>query len=366
MTRRYDVTKIILIAFCLLLASFFIFRGRDYTACTVKLDKLILKINRKNGIDETESLYEKRKRFREGRNSFLKIERRYKVKSSFDENKYLKEVRNALRWTRFKIEKSEFEKDGRSETSVISFLLNDKILYEIKFFKTTYIRPVSIKHKGGKIAIILDDFGYNMNNLDELFKIGTRTTISVLPNLPYSKTIAEQASRNNIEIMLHLPMEPHDKDIRLEEGTIMVSMKPQEIAALLNNAIENVPGLKGVSNHMGSKATEDENVVRELFNELKKRNLYFLDNLVTDKSVCSEAAGRLGLRQAARNVFLDNELEEDYIENQIMYTADIASKAGYAIGVGHDRPVTIKVLAKVIPRLKAAGFDFVYVSEVVK
>ena len=223
-----------------------------------------------------------------------------------------------------------------------------------------------MKGKGAKIAIVLDDFGYNLNNLDTLFEIDSPLTISVLPNLLFSKRIAKKANEQNIEVMLHLPLEPHGEKTNLEKHTILTSMPPQKVNQYLIRAIESIPGLKGVSNHMGSKATEDRVLMGYIFDELRKRDLYFVDNLVTDKSVCKEVAYEKDMRIVARSVFLDNEPDEEYIEGQIKQMARLAEKTGWAVGVGHDRTGTVKVLAKVIPQLKDDGFEFVYVSEIIE
>jgi len=39
---------------------------------------------------------------------------------------------------------------------------------------------------------------------------------------------------------------------------------------------------------------------------------------------------------------------------------------GHAIGIGHDRKVTLEVLKEVMPELDREGFKFVFVSELVK
>ena len=117
---------------------------------------------------------------------------------------------------------------------------------------------------------------------------------------------------------------------------------------------------------MGSKATEDISLMKELFKELKKRDLYFLDNLVTDKSVSGMVSEKIGLPIARRSVFLDNNSDEAYIEGQLLETADIAAKTGWAVAVGHDRIRTVEVLRKVLPKLKETGFELTYVSELVR
>ncbi len=361
--------KLIKVTGAILLISLiiiFLLRGRDYTDETLKLDIAVQGLLERNRISESELLYESTEKQKKGRRSFLKVVRRYEVGSGFQRDNFSKDIKELLKDLKFSFAESTFEREDRGEKFTLSFSFKDKILYELSFFKSEYdfLRPY--KTSGGKIALVLDDFGYNMNSLDLLFGVTMSLTVSVLPNLPYSTSIAEELRRRNFEVILHLPLEPHGEAASLEKGTIMVDMPREEVNALLAKAIRSVPGSKGISNHMGSKATEDRAFMKNLFEELKKRGLYFLDNLVTNKSVCKEVAKNVGLNLAARSVFLDNESNESYIEKQLLLTAEEAARTGWALGVGHDRPNTIKVLARVLPRLEKAGFEFVYVSDLLR
>jgi len=74
--------------------------------------------------------------------------------------------------------------------------------------------------KSAKVAVVMDDFGYNMNNTDALFAIGEPVTLSILPNLRRSRDIAESARKHGYEVILHLPLESHRNDVREEDGTL--------------------------------------------------------------------------------------------------------------------------------------------------
>ena len=222
------------------------------------------------------------------------------------------------------------------------------------------------KYSNPKAAIVVDDFGYNMNNLDSLFAVKRAVTFSVLPNLPYSKRIASLASSKGYEVILHLPLESIDKAAPVETGTIKTEMGEEEILALLEKDVASVPGLSGVSNHQGSKATEDRRSMSIILSDLKRKGLYFFDSLVTDKSVCREAAAQAGIRYAKRDMFLDNENSPEYIEKQMLSLRRAAFKYGSVIAVCHDRKNTIAVLNKMMPELAEEGIRFVYLSEMVK
>ncbi len=217
-----------------------------------------------------------------------------------------------------------------------------------------------------KIAIVLDDFGYGTANLQEFFSIGEPLTLSILPGEAYSREVAEAAAEKGYEAILHLPMEAMNPNIASEPRTIKTSMSKDEITADINWAISTVPGIKGVSNHMGSKATADINVMRTTLGLLKKKGLYFLDSRSTAESVCKQAASDIGVKFAQRDVFLDNESDINYIKNQLLSAKHIAEKHGSAIAIGHDRKNTAKALKEVMPEFAREGVEFVYLSELIK
>ena len=220
--------------------------------------------------------------------------------------------------------------------------------------------------QGPRIAIVMDDFGYNMNNLEGLFAIGQPVTLSILPGLPYSRRIAQAAAEHGYETILHLPLESHRKDVREEFDTIKSGMGESQVLERLQAQIASIPGLKGVSNHMGSKSTEDAVLMTEIFGYLKKKGLYFLDSLTSPNTVCGQTALKVGLPCGRRGIFLDNSSDADYIKKQLSQARKIALRKGRAIAICHDRKTTIAVLAEGLPEMSAEGVRFVFLSELVK
>jgi len=218
----------------------------------------------------------------------------------------------------------------------------------------------------GKIAIVLDDWGYSFEYFDLVRSIRQPLTLAILPNLPYSQRIAVEAKKKGFEVILHLPMEPYPReDLVLEKDTIMTDMDDLTIDDIVSKQIKRIPYASGVNNHMGSKATEDSRVMRVVFEELKKQNLYFLDS-VTSNSVCPIVAQEVKINFTKRDVFLDNENDPEYIKSQIIKLKEEAEVRGYAIGIGHARRVTLEVLREIMPKLQKEGFKFVTASELAR
>ena len=73
----------------------------------------------------------------------------------------------------------------------------------------------------------------------------------------------------------------------------------------------------------------------------------------------------VGVLTARRHIFLDNDLNIDNISKQLDKLVALAQKKGMAIGIGHVKANTIKVLEREIPILLEQGFEFKFVSQVV-
>lgn len=159
-------------------------------------------------------------------------------------------------------------------------------------------------------------------------------------------------------------MEPHGNN-NLEKNTITTDMNEATIKNILDRDLDNVVYPRGVNNHMGSLATEDERVMGIVFSELKKRNLYYLDSFVTPKSVCMVMAHKSSLTFAQRDIFLDNDDDPEYIKGQLEKLKGVADSKGWAIGIGHDRKNTLEVLRTMMPELEKEGYRFITLSELI-
>ncbi len=232
-------------------------------------------------------------------------------------------------------------------------LLNDDEL----FFKARLVR-----NSKPKIAIILDDWGYNTENFDYLETINYPFAISILPAHPYSKNAALIANKNKKLVMLHLPMEPKRK-LPIEKETIMVNMSESEIRFILNKIFSDIQFVAGVNNHQGSLATTDKRTMSIVMKILKEKNIFYIDSLTDSESVAFKTAREINLLTNKRDVFIDNKKEIEYNEGQLNQLKKVAKKKGYAIGIGHDDLVTLQVLQKNMPLLEAEGYEFVYVTE---
>ncbi len=220
----------------------------------------------------------------------------------------------------------------------------------------------------GKIAFILDDWGYTMRNCKYLKEISAPLAIAVLPNLKNTESIMKCANVYDKDVMLHLPLEPYvNRDPYPDNYLITTNMKPAKVIQLVEDSLIKMPLVQGVNNHMGSKATEDKELMRTIFKRIKKRGLFFVDSKTAPHhSICEELAQEMDVAFASRDVFLDNINTKEEIEKKIGELAQKAHKKGYAIAIGHDRELTLRVLKEQIPFLEEKGFEIVRVKSLLK
>lgn len=203
------------------------------------------------------------------------------------------------------------------------------------------------------VAIIIDDMGFDKTVAMAFAKLDPHITMAILPGAPFGKVIANRLYVKDVEIMLHLPMEPMQyPEVDPGPGALMADMSPDLLLETLRRNLDSIPHIKGVNNHMGSRLTTLSDQIRQVFTVLKKRDLFFIDSVTAVHSMCAPSARLFKLPFARRDVFLDNVQEQAYITGQIKELIRISQRHGTAIGIGHPYPATLKTLETVLPGLK--------------
>lgn len=212
-----------------------------------------------------------------------------------------------------------------------------------------------------RIAIIIDDLGYHRARGLAVAELPVPVTFAVIPQAPWSPLLAERASRNGKEVILHLPMQTQNTR-PLDKGGLDVEMDRLAYERVVREAFQRIPQARGLNNHMGSVLTARHRPMDWLMDELKRRDLYFIDSRTTPDSVAEDVARKRGLRTEGRDIFLDNDRDLLSINEQFNKLIAIARHRGQAIGIGHPYPETISYLRKVLPLMREAGVEVVPAS----
>jgi len=123
-----------------------------------------------------------------------------------------------------------------------------------------------------------------------------------------------------------------------------------------------VPHIKGVNNHMGSKITSDEALMRLILEPIREKGLFFLDSRTSSRSVAYAVARRMNIPAAFRQVFLDADDDNRLIKDRLLELFRLAQKSGGAIGICHPFRETLSILKENFHLLESYGLEAVVVS----
>ncbi len=216
-----------------------------------------------------------------------------------------------------------------------------------------------------EVAIIVDDIGFSLSPVKELLKINADLTFAILPFQTHTREAAEMFHKARRETLLHLPMEPvsYPRE-KPGEGALFTDMNDEELVLQLRKNIADVPYISGVNNHMGSKFMTDEKKLILIFNELKKKKLFFVDSRTSSDTKASAAAKKTGLPIAGRKIFIDNNQDYNKIYNNLINIAKDGDVFPEII-IGHPYPETIRAIKDAVRVLREKGVSIVPVSKIV-
>nr|WP_318383568.1 divergent polysaccharide deacetylase family protein [uncultured Enterobacter sp.] len=222
-------------------------------------------------------------------------------------------------------------------------------------FRRLFVSVVSVlalSHPvfAGKLAIVIDDFGYRPQTENQVLAMPSTISVAVLPNAPHAREMATKAHNSGHEVLIHLPMAPLSKQ-PLEKDTLQPDMSSEEIERIIRDAVSKVPYAVGLNNHMGSAMTSNLFGMQKVMQALARYDLYFLDSMTIGNSQAMRAAAGTGVTVIKRKVFLDDTQNEADIRRQFTRAVELARRNGSAIAIGHPHPTTVRVLQQMLPSL---------------
>ena len=216
----------------------------------------------------------------------------------------------------------------------------------------------------GIIAIIIDDFGYRNDYVtDGFLALEANLTYAVIPGHEHSYFFSEKAKSAGFEVIVHMPMENTGKTYGEEQFVLKTDMDVETIQRRVINAFNQIPSAIGMNNHQGSKASADQRIMSTIARVLKDKDKFFVDSRTTVETIGETTMKIFDVPTASRNVFLDNDDDEEKITVQLMKLVKKSEEKGTAIGIGHVKPKTLNVLKKHIPKLQKDGYKFEFVSK---
>jgi polysaccharide deacetylase 2 family uncharacterized protein YibQ len=226
--------------------------------------------------------------------------------------------------------------------------------------------PDRNRGRSAVIALVIDDFGYFYNRLvRDFLALDIDFAISVIPGLRYSEKVCREAQAAGKEILCHLPMEPEEgAEDYGEIPLVRVEMGSDEINKIVREALKTTPGVVGMNNHMGSKATSDRRVVKAVLDVCRDAGLFFIDSMTSPRSVVGDVAREEGMPCLSNDMFVDNSDEETRANMEKLLA--VAARRGRVLAIMHVRKDSLEDLRWFIGRAKREGVRFVRVSTIIK
>ena len=259
---------------------------------------------------------------------------------------------------------------NNNKPPLLRFIIVTLIGVSIGYFLFTEIETKQTEQNiavKGTICLVIDDFGFALNSdVQEFLLINENITAAIIPGTLYAESIGRYADSIGVETIIHMPMESHEDD----DTEYAVSLNEKLNAALVEDrirfAFEEIPTALGMNNHQGSKATENLQLMKDLARTLKKMDKFFLDSFTNPESRGYITMRRYGVPTQLRQVFLDHVDDPIQIKYNLDSLAILSRDMDIAVGIGHVKPITLKVLKKEIPRLESEGYRFIRLSQAVR
>lgn len=215
-----------------------------------------------------------------------------------------------------------------------------------------------------RIAIIIDDLGYQLDAGLRALDLPGPISFAVLPATPSGTVLAQTAYSQGKEVLLHLPLESIDRENVDEPGAITLDMNRSAFGRAFSLALESVPHAVGVSNHRGSLLTRHPGHMTWLMEEIGAHDgMFFIDSFTTADSIALQIAVESGIPATRRHVFLDNDRSPAALREEFDRLIALARRDGVAVAIGHPYPETLDFLERELRGWDSAAIMLVPVSQ---
>ena len=253
-------------------------------------------------------------------------------------------------------------------TDTIYFFHNGNLYKEDKDVIKYPEKPV---HKDkeqykGKMAVIVDECGASLAPVRNLLDTGLPFSYAILPFKDASKEVLQLVKDKGRTALLDLPLEPNDpSDITEDRKTILTSMSEPQVQTMVNSALAALPGVEGVINYQGSKATADQRTMTSVLGVVKEKNLFFIDGATSARSLVLQESGKLEIPAGKSSLYLGNRDSLDSFYEDLVEAAGLADRYGYVIVICHGGPLAARAWTLYGKELQESGITFVPVTDLI-
>lgn len=227
-----------------------------------------------------------------------------------------------------------------------------------------YAHPFDSSDPRPKVAIIIGGMGLSRATTSAALKdLPPAISLAYTPYVQRLQDWIDQSRAYGHEVLLELPMEPHDFPEN-DPGpyALLTELSVEENTSRLEWLLSRFTGYVGVVNFLGAKFLTAEVALAPVIAELKGRGLMMIDDSGSRRSMIAGLAGQIDMPFIVSDRRIDVEPDAAYIGRQLAELEAVAIDRGFAVGVGSPYPVTVETLKTWAAGLAQRGIVLVPVS----
>ena len=217
---------------------------------------------------------------------------------------------------------------------------------------------------GPQIAIVVGGLGVSATaTANALSKLPGAVTFAFTPYGNDLDLLVSQAREKGHEVLLQVPMEPHDfPDNDPGPQTLLSSLSADQNVDRLHWLFSRMQGYVGIVNFMGARFTASDHALAPVLRELSKRGLIYVDDGSSPRSQAGQIAGANKLPYAKADVVIDATPSAVEIDNALKRLETLARGRGVVVGYSSALPASIDRIAKWAKSAKGRGIVLVPVT----
>jgi uncharacterized protein len=201
---------------------------------------------------------------------------------------------------------------------------------------------------GPRVAIVVGKLGISANATSEaLAKLPAPVTLAFAPYGADLERWVARARGEGREVLLQVPMEPHDyPDNDPGPQTLLTSLPAEQNIDRLHWFMSRFQGYAGISNYMGARFATNEQAVAAVVREVGKRGLIYFDDGAAARGVAGQIAAANNVPFAKADVVIDAVPTPADIDGALAKLEALARERGIAVGAAGALPVSIERIAR--------------------
>jgi polysaccharide deacetylase 2 family uncharacterized protein YibQ len=217
---------------------------------------------------------------------------------------------------------------------------------------------------GPQIAIIVGGLGVSATaTANALSKLPGAVTFAFTPYGNELDMLVSQAREKGHEVLLQVPMEPHDyPDNDPGPQTLLSSLSAEQNVDRLHWLFSRMQGYVGITNFMGARFTASDHALAPVLRELSKRGLIYVDDGSSPRSQAGQIAGANKLPYVKADVVIDAVPSAVEIDNALKRLETLARGRGVVVGYSSALPASIDRIAKWAKSAQGRGIVLVPVT----